>query len=156
MALGRFSGAGHMVRMSTFDQQGNAHRPKGPGGGQFEGRKNRRPDAGLRQDARESRPLHVVVLDAPDPAGGFDTVVTTPSGRRYLRGGKPWRTDGPAYVGIDGTEEVWNDGELVDVRLVADSDGIPGVMDKAAVDRFLRSLTGRGMRRDLWNEPVPA
>lgn len=64
-------------------------------------------------DGTPSRvPLRVAVLDRPDPSGGFDVEVDAPTGRHWLRGGLPHRTDGPAYEGDDGTTMWFRDGLL--------------------------------------------
>lgn len=54
----------------------------------------------------------MVILDEPDPVGGFDTAVSAPTGEYYLRDGVQHRLDGPSYEGVDGSQEWRRNGEL--------------------------------------------
>lgn len=101
--------------MSTFDE--NKHRRGQPGNdGQFAKKENRPPSEGLSGfDAIAPiapAAFDVEILDAPDPVGGFDTVVEAPTGTRYLREGKLHRVGAPAYEGRDGSQAFYRDGEL--------------------------------------------
>ncbi|WP_433673909.1 hypothetical protein [Microbacterium gorillae] len=108
--------------MSTRDVQGNLH----DRAGKFATKTNSRPAESL-SPAPEAPAI--ILFDVADPSGGFDVAVDAPTGRYYLRGGHPHREDGPAYEGLDGTQEWRVDGEL-------HRDGAPAVIHDDGSEEF--------------------
>lgn len=98
----------------TTDRHGNQHRGEGPGGGQFAGRERAEAEGTLGPAAERvhRRPLSIAILERRDPEGGFDVALDAPTGRIYLHNGKKHRENGPAYEGIDGEQQWWQDGVL--------------------------------------------
>lgn len=117
--------------MSSFDE---TQHPRGRTG-QFAAKANSAPDGELCSDSdNDAVELRVSILPNPDPAGGFDTSVDAPTGKHYLREGVPHRLDGPAYVGHDGSEVWFQNGELH--RDIADGPALVDEYDGGVIEEF--------------------
>lgn len=116
------------MAQDNFDES-KIRRGQPQNAGQFARKETSTPQGSLApaeaQSADAPRPLNVQVLDRPDPDGGFDMQVATPTGSRFFRNGHLHRVGEPAYVGTDGTLEYRRDGELdrADGPAYVDADG---------------------------------
>lgn len=95
--------------MSTYDESKHARATDG----KWAPKRNDAPKGALSHGAAlNDKPLSVKILPVPDPDGGYDTLVEAPTGRHYLREGVQHREDGPAYIGRDGSERWFQNGQL--------------------------------------------